>query len=76
MPLVFGGAPVVNTFVEVANHAAWSRTGSLFYAGLIVTIAGAVTVLIFAPRSHGAAPATSPAQRPAPQPIETKAGSV
>jgi hypothetical protein len=55
MPLVFGGAPIVNTFVEVGRISAWGGIQPLFYAGLIVTIAGAVTVLIFAPRGHAPA---------------------
>jgi hypothetical protein len=55
MPLVFGGAPVVNTFVEVNRSSLWGNIQPMFYAGLIVTIAGAVTVLIFAPRGHAAA---------------------
>jgi len=74
MPLVFGGAPVINTFVEVARHGAWGRIGAIFYAGLILTAAGAVTVLIFAPRSHGAAQPVPAAPAP-PKKVETKAGS-
>lgn len=59
MPLVFGLAPVVNTFVSVRDL---SSVGPGFYAGLIVTIIGAVTVLLFAPKAgHGpAAPTTAP----------------
>lgn len=73
MPLVFGGAPIVNTFYEVAKNSAWGHIGPLFYAGLIITIAGAVTVLIFAPRAHGPAHVAMPTTTP---PLETKAGSV
>ncbi len=72
MPLVFGGAPVVNTFVEVTNHSAWSNIGPLFYAGLIMTAAGAVTVLVFAPRSHAPAPAVTPPTPPPPLPRKTE----
>jgi hypothetical protein len=54
MPIVFGGAPVINTLVT--TYWAYLRSGSvgeirtefLFSLGLV--IAGAVTVLVFAPR--------------------------
>ena len=54
MPLVFGGAPVVNTFVSVAQEGNWGQLHTMFYAGLIVVMAGAVTVLVFAPRPEHA----------------------
>ncbi|MGD9633875.1 MAG: hypothetical protein AB7G28_09650 [Pirellulales bacterium] len=45
MPLVFGGAPVITTM--------WSgHFGSWFLAGLILVIAGAVMVLVMAPRGE------------------------
>ena len=50
MPLVFGGAPVVNTFVGVTQAGSWGQLHAMFYAGLIVVMAGAVTVLVFAPK--------------------------
>jgi hypothetical protein len=60
MPLVFGGAPVINTFISIATAKQLSSISPFFYAGLIVVIAGAVSVLIFAPRGqpHTAATAT------------------
>jgi hypothetical protein len=66
MPLVFGGAPVINTFVSIATAKQLSAISPFFYAGLIVVIAGAVSVLIFAPRGapHAATeskPSTTPA---------------
>ena len=51
MPLVFGGAPVINTFVALTVANTWGAIGPIFVAGLIMTAAGAVTVLVFAPRS-------------------------
>jgi len=56
MPLVFGGAPVVNTLVSIISKGE-APTSPLFYAGLILTAAGAVMVLVFAPRGGHAAPA-------------------
>jgi hypothetical protein len=58
MPLVFGGAPVVNTFFEIARHAdTWGQISRWFYISLAVVIAGAVTVLLTAPRAvHSSKP--------------------
>jgi hypothetical protein len=69
MPLVFGGAPVVNTFVSIATAKQLSGISPFFYAGLIVVVAGAVSVLVFAPRSAPhAAPAQPAPAKPAPSP--------
>ena len=49
MPLVFGGAPVVNTFSSILTKGGditWP-----FYISLLLVICGAVTVLVCAPRS-------------------------
>lgn len=55
MPLVFGGAPVVNTFMSMYMSKTFKQAGPIFYAGLILVVVGAVTVLLFKPAS--AAPA-------------------
>lgn len=57
MPLVFGFAPIVTTLISLSTKNLWSQAGPIFYAGVIMTIAGAVTVLIFAPK--GAPPQKS-----------------
>jgi len=51
MPLVFGGAPVVGTIISMAI-AGDVTPSPYFYAGLIAVAAGAVTVLVFAPKPH------------------------
>jgi hypothetical protein len=63
MPLVFGCAPVVNSFTEIIGQKLYGQISPLFYAGLIVVIVGAVIVLVFAPRgpSHAAPIEKSPA---------------
>jgi hypothetical protein len=70
MPLVFGGAPVVNTFVALTKSGMVGEVGALFIAGLILVAAGAVTVLIFAPRAPAHAPPptepTSPGKKKEP----------
>jgi hypothetical protein len=59
MPLVFGGAPVVNTLTTIAAQGSMGDVSPLFYGSLIAVIAGAVTVLVFAPRpAKHAAPTT------------------
>ncbi|MGB6045579.1 MAG: hypothetical protein WBF93_20665 [Pirellulales bacterium] len=54
MPLVFAGAPVVNTLTTITARSQFGQIGPLFYAGLIIVAAGAAIVLVFAPK--GAAP--------------------
>lgn len=50
MPLVFGGAPVINTLVSIAKTQQWNNVSPLFWAGLILVVAGAAMVLVLAPR--------------------------
>ena len=59
MPLVFGGAPVVNTFVTMFLSRSYKQANSIFFAGLILVVAGAVTVLVFRPSQGGAAAASA-----------------
>ena len=54
MPLVFGGAPVVNTLLTAALNKAFDQLKAPFLAGLILVITGAVTVLVFKPQPHAA----------------------
>jgi hypothetical protein len=50
MPLVFGGAPVVNTLFSAVSKGLLNNLHPMFLAGLILVIAGAAMVLVFAPR--------------------------
>lgn len=68
MPLVFSGAPVVNTLTTVLAEGTYGDLSPLFLAGLIVLVAGAATVLVFAPRQ--AKPAAEPPVAAPPQPVE------
>jgi len=86
MPLVFGGAPVINTFVKMWTDSLWDKVGALFFVSLGLVIAGAVTVLVFSPKP-GKKPGKKPAGAgkkveaatrkkttpPAPQPVTPKA---
>ena len=58
MPLVFGIAPVVNTFTEIVSKQLYGQVPQMFYLSLLLVIFGAVTVLVCAPRG----------KKPAPQP--------
>jgi len=71
MPLVFGGAPVINTFVSVIVAGNYGELHPMFYAGLIVVAAGAVTVLIFSPKGapHAAPHAEPPAKEEEAAPV-------
>jgi len=58
MPLVFGLAPVVNTFVEMfITKGVADSVSPMFYASLGAVILGAVMVLVFAPRTAPPKPA-------------------
>jgi hypothetical protein len=52
MPLVFGGAPVINTFFSMVKHGLGSEINPFFWAGLILVIAGSAMVLVLAPRGE------------------------
>jgi hypothetical protein len=58
MPLVFGGAPVVNTFTTITRSVVqYGTVGDLrlsFLASLVLVVVGAVLVLVFAPRPSAA----------------------
>ena len=67
MPLVFGFAPVINTFISLTEAKAWSRVEPMFWVSLGVVIVGAITVLTKAPKpQHAAAHAPHPSPSPAP----------
>ena len=57
MPLVFGFAPVVNTFTEIVSKNLLSQVPASFYISLGMVICGAVVVLTNAPRPQKPKPA-------------------
>jgi len=59
MPLVFGGAPVVNSFLTIVWAKKLREVGPLFLAGLVIVLLGAVTVLTFKPDAKPDAGAAS-----------------
>ena len=70
MPLVFGGAPVINTFTTMLTRSGFQDASPIFYAGLIIVAVGAVTVLVFAPKpGKKPAAATAESGAPARQPV-------
>lgn len=50
MPLVFGCAPVVNTFVTMAMSRTWKEAGLAFYLGVVIVALGAVGVMTYKPQ--------------------------
>jgi hypothetical protein len=51
MPLVFGGAPLVNVLVSIAVHPPKTAPHPLLYVGFVMAAAGAGLVLYFKPQS-------------------------
>lgn len=49
MPLVFGGAPIVNVFLSMAMHPPKNPVNPMLYLGLVFASAGAALVLYFRP---------------------------
>jgi hypothetical protein len=76
MPLVFGGAPVISTLFTVARNNQWAAVNSFFWAGLILVIAGAVMVLVFAPRGEGVRGQAVERREPEPSKSEERGASL
>lgn len=74
MPLVFGFAPVVNTLTSMTVKGTLSQINPFFIGALLIGIAGAVTVLVFAPKAKPHAPA-APTSPPATPPSITPAST-
>ena len=51
MPLVFGGAPVVNVLLAMALHPPKSAINPLLYVGFLLASIGAAMVLYFRPQA-------------------------
>ena len=49
MPLVFGLAPIVNTFVTMIMARTFKQASAIFYIGILIVAIGAAGVLIFKP---------------------------
>ena len=50
MPLVFGGAPIINTIISVMQLGAVGEVPSMFYGSLTTVIIGAIVTLVTAPK--------------------------
>ena len=51
MPLVFGGAPVINTLVTMILHPPKQQVNPLLYVGVLLMVLGASLVLYFKPKA-------------------------
>jgi hypothetical protein len=72
MPLVFGGAPVVNTLTMVVSKGLYADVPTMFYVSLLLVIIGAVTVLIFAPKPGKKPAEIKKEQKPQEKAVEPK----
>ncbi len=73
MPLVFGGAPVVNTITTVVSEGTFDQISPTFLVCLGLVIAGASIVLVFAPKPSSQAAdnqSSAPTSNPADEMIE------
>ena len=59
MPLVFGLAPIVNTFVTMAMAGTFKQASMKFYLAILVVAIGAAGVLTFKPKAPQKAPVDS-----------------
>jgi hypothetical protein len=59
MPIVFGFAPVISTFTTMYMNNLLGKISPFFAAGLILIVAGAVTVLFTAPKPAPKHPSAS-----------------
>ncbi len=67
MPLVFGCAPVVNTFTTIAWEGTFAALSPPFFVSLGLVICGATSVLIFAPRPGQKPTKPTPKAKPSQQ---------
>ncbi|MGE0131047.1 MAG: hypothetical protein AB7U82_23460 [Blastocatellales bacterium] len=51
MPLVFGGAPVINVMVTMILHPPKNTPNPLLFVGFLLVVAGASMVLYFRPKA-------------------------
>jgi hypothetical protein len=51
MPLVFGGAPIVNVLLSMVLHPPKSTINPMLYVGFVLAAAGAGMVLYYRPRA-------------------------
>ena len=49
MPLVFGGAPIINVLITMALHPPKSAINPMLYLGFVLASVGAAMVLYFRP---------------------------
>lgn len=50
MPLVFGGAPIINTIISVMEVKDIGEVSGMFYGSLATVIIGAIVTLVTAPK--------------------------
>ena len=66
MPLVFGGAPIINTLI--ASYGMYDKMSFMFISSLTIVIVGAVMVLVCQPKPAKPAKPAPPPPEPQPEP--------
>jgi hypothetical protein len=65
MPIVFGFAPMISTMTTMYVNRTFNQMSPFFAAGLILIVAGAITVLFTAPKPKPPSPGDGHATKPA-----------
>jgi hypothetical protein len=65
MPIVFGGATLVNAFVELVVNRGEGQVNPLLWVGMLLVIAGIVLVRLYTPQAHPPARPGAPPGPPA-----------
>lgn len=73
MPIVFGGAPIINTMISVIEKGTEEGVPALFVASLTIVIIGAIATLICAPRPTPGKPQADDGEADSPPPVEDQA---
>ena len=73
MPIVFGGAPIINTMISVIEKGTEEGIPALFVASLTIVIIGAIATLICAPRPTPGKPQADDGEADSLPPVEVQA---
>jgi hypothetical protein len=73
MPIVFGGAPIINTMISVIEKGTEEGIPALFVASLTIVIIGAIATLVCAPRPTPGKPQADDGEADSPPPVDDQA---
>ena len=70
MPIVFGGAPIINTMISVIEKGTDEGIPALFVASLTIVIIGAIATLVCAPKPGPGKPVENEGDEDSPRPAD------